>query len=181
MSVLEIRVELCNDPVPRFDFPGHLIQFTPNEQRLPNYSSLIRQRVNEGDSCIKHDEELKGKRQFELGKVIIPEDLKDPHARGSTLKMSCLTNGYRSTDLSQLSDKTEGLNEEGLFHPCLQFNFGHSHSVASRRQSGMPHSQPESSNNTNKHSQSATLIHVDQNNSSLSYESVHEQAERYEG
>ncbi|KAI0986534.1 hypothetical protein GJ496_011163 [Pomphorhynchus laevis] len=69
------------DPVPWFYSPGYLIQVTPNEQRLPNYSSLIRQRSNDSESRIKHDVELNGKRQFELEKVIIPEDLSEPHAR----------------------------------------------------------------------------------------------------
>ncbi|KAI0981262.1 hypothetical protein GJ496_004785 [Pomphorhynchus laevis] len=129
----------------------HIIQVTPNEQCLPNYSSLIRQRVNDGDSRIKHDVELKGKRQFKLEKVIIPKDLSKPHARGSAVKMSCLTNVNRPNEASRLSDKTNGPNDEGLIHPCLQVNFEPFHSVASRRQSGILHSQRESSKNTDKH------------------------------
>ncbi|KAI0981548.1 hypothetical protein GJ496_005301 [Pomphorhynchus laevis] len=94
-----------------------ILPITPNEQRLPNYSSLIRQRVNDGDSRIKHDVELKGKRQFELEMVIILTDLSESHARGSAVKMSCLTNGYQPNEESRLSDKTEGLNDDGLIHP----------------------------------------------------------------
>ncbi|KAI0986563.1 hypothetical protein GJ496_006177 [Pomphorhynchus laevis] len=172
---------LCNDPVPRFDSPGHLIQVTPNEQRHPNYSSLIRQRVNDSDSRIKHDVELNGKRQFELEKVVITKDLSEPHARGSAVKMSCLTNGYRPNEASRLSDKIEGLNDKGLIHPCLQVNFEPFHSVASRRRSVRSYSHRESSKNPNKHSQAASSIHVDQDNSSLSYKSVYKQSERFEG
>ncbi|KAI0985276.1 hypothetical protein GJ496_005310 [Pomphorhynchus laevis] len=91
--------------------------------------------------------------------------------------MSYLTNGYRSNEVSQLSDKIEGPNDEGLIHPCLQVNFEPFHSVASRRQSGISHSQRESSKNMDKHSQTASLIHVDQDNSNLPNESVYEQAE----
>ncbi|KAI0979856.1 hypothetical protein GJ496_002375, partial [Pomphorhynchus laevis] len=101
----------------------HLIQVTHNKQRIPNYSSLIRQRVNDGDSRVKHDVELNGKRRFELEKVIIPKDLSEPHARGSAVKMFCLTDGYRPNEASRLSDKTAGPNDEGLIHPCLQINF----------------------------------------------------------
>ncbi|KAI0982403.1 hypothetical protein GJ496_010346 [Pomphorhynchus laevis] len=156
-----------------------ILRITPNEQRLPNYSILIRQRVNDGDSRIKHDVELNGKMQFKLEKVIIPEDLSEPYARWSAVKMSCLTDGYRSNEASRLSDKTEGPNDEGLIHPCLQVDFEPFHSVASRRQSGISHSQRESSKDMDKHSQAASSIHVDQDNSSSLYESVYEQAKRY--
>ncbi|KAI0989834.1 hypothetical protein GJ496_004585 [Pomphorhynchus laevis] len=139
---------------------------TLNEQRLPKYSRLIRQLVN-GDSRIKYDVELNRKRQFELEKFIIPKDLSEPHASGSAS--------------SRLSDKTEGPNDEGLIYPCLQCNFEPFHSVASRRQSGISHSQRESSKNTDKHSQAAISIHVDQDNPGLSYKFVYEQAECYEG
>ncbi|KAI0988662.1 hypothetical protein GJ496_008500 [Pomphorhynchus laevis] len=157
----DFGVGLRNDSVPRFDSPGHIIQVTSNEQRLSNYSSLLQQRANDGNLRIKHDVELKGKRQFEHEKVIIPEDLSEPHARGSAVKMSCLANGYQPSYSSGVSDKTEDLNEEGLIHPCTQYNFEPFHSAASRRPSGMPRYYRESSNNTDKHSQAAISIHVD--------------------
>ncbi|KAI0985494.1 hypothetical protein GJ496_009342 [Pomphorhynchus laevis] len=92
-----------------------------------------------------------------------------------------MTNGNRPNEASRLSDKTKGPNDEGLIQLCLQVHFESFHSVASRRQSGISHSQRESSKNTDKHSQAARLIHVDQDNSSLSYESVYKQSERFEG
>ncbi|KAI0987827.1 hypothetical protein GJ496_005489 [Pomphorhynchus laevis] len=100
--------------------------------------------------------------QLELGKGIIPEDLSEPYATRSVVKMSCLANDYRPTDSSRLSDKTKGPNDEGLINPYLQFNFEHFQSMASTWQSGMLRSQCESSKNTDKHNQAESSIHVDQ-------------------
>ncbi|KAI0986622.1 hypothetical protein GJ496_003808 [Pomphorhynchus laevis] len=95
--------------------------------------------------------------------------------------MSCLTDCYPPNEESPLLDKTGGPNDEGLIHPCLQVNFEPFHSVASRRQSGISHSQRESSKNMDKHSQTASSIHVDHDNSNLPNESVYEQAKGFEG
>ncbi|KAI0984719.1 hypothetical protein GJ496_003178 [Pomphorhynchus laevis] len=44
--------------------------------------------------------------------------------------MSCLTNGYRSNEVSQLSDKIEGPNDEGLIHPCLQYKYDNENEIS---------------------------------------------------